>query len=279
MQDSTLDLASSRNLDRLMLLLSRATRLRKGDECSRGAALAQQYLTSTLISAYTLWRVAVPVANRSPMMLSTPGSVIYDVGSANAIVRRMYEAFVRMHYLFIAPVDDSAERDLRLMLWERHAWRERRKLARLTTGQTQEEDDAIAVLTRAIDASPHAMIARAQSVQRTLGFNGTLKPLAEMAADAGIPEDRWKFVYGVTSSHSHAAGFHIMKQWSMSAHETESAVRGPVSLACPVLAASFEAYCTLVPEAESLLDDVEEVRPLYEFALEVLRTELGGMWR
>lgn len=234
---------------------------------------------NTTIVGYTLWRILMPVAAQNPRMVTVPGGVVYDFATAHTIVRGMYEAFVRMHYLFVAHVADSAERELRFALWERHAWSERRKLVLLMKGRAPDEDAAIAELTAAIEASPVAALARDPAVQRSIGFHGTLKSLERMAAEAGIPEGHWKFEYGLTSNYSHASGFHILKQFHLANGKNAAAeVRGAVSTACPVLAGSFDAYCSIVPEARDLLDEDEETRRLYEIALELLHMAPATMF-
>ncbi len=222
-------------------------------------------MISAAFMGYTLWRIRMPSPDPHPRMIEDPKGFAYDYITANAIVRALYETYVRMYYLCVEPVTPEV-RSLRLDVWERHGIATSKRLAATFKDPTPIEDERIAELDAAIAASPHAGLlgTKDRESQSAIRLHGLLEPVRIAAIRAGIPKETWDFLYALKSNFSHPSAFSTLKQQQMLARDDQRAaldagveVAAAVLRGCPVLAGLIMAYSAIVPEVTALLDETD----------------------
>jgi len=162
-------------------------------------------LTGHAASALTLLRDKSALVAEGPRFLDPPSLLL--------LARAGWEAFILLHWIFVAPADDEDERRLRYQRWSLESPRRRQHFDVILDGQEEQKEKerrSIEAVELAIKGNP-AFTRRSRSDQHNLlREGGRWRPgYPAMARAAGIAKQFADDHYAVLCDHAHSGWLSI----------------------------------------------------------------------
>lgn len=239
----------------LFLLIRRSTKINKdttGTEEDESKRIAHIFFSRNLLTTITIWNIIEPPPLMIPEFRSEM-TQFHDASSAFTLVRNLFESYVNMHHLLIDNQNES-ERELKLLLWNRHYREERKKMAEfrsLKDIKLEKEKTEIEEINRKILQNQHyKTLKKGQQKHIEDNKNWSLLNFIERAKRSNIQEKQVQYMYKFLSNYAHSESFAIMQYSSIKnpneAIETLHIL--PVAYAEALLSFTLEIFTTLFSE-------------------------------
>jgi len=178
-------------------------------ECTRAQALASDFVTKNALVSLTIWRIVNPHE-----IVSFPEagkySEVHDFPSSYVLLRTLFEGCVNMYYVLIYP-QTADEKELRLIMWDRHACYESAKMGEALKYKQyliDKEKSQIEIFKERIKNLEMFNNLEEKEKQSLLDtHNFALNKLDARVKIAGIHESYYAYIYKLLSNYAHSGAF------------------------------------------------------------------------
>jgi hypothetical protein len=213
-------------------------------------------LTGHAASALTLLRDKSALVPDGPRFLDGP--------SVFVLARAGWEAFLLLHWIFVAPGEDDQERQLRYRRWSIESVRKRQQFDTLLDGQKEqlaEERQLIEKTLAEIQANP-AFLKRSGAEQKELlRERGKWRPsFRDMAKGARIAKLFAEDHYSYLCDHAHTGWFSVESLKGSLSAEDERMLRQTVAISLGIATANVVAGLQTLFQNVSVITDLDARR-------------------
>jgi hypothetical protein len=217
---NNVEIACKKSLQKVISSAINISFLTTGIEVNRGQKIAYDFLTKNTMVAITIWNI---IDENNVFKINNKKKNFPDFSSALVMVRSLFEGYINMYYLLIAP-ETEEEKEFRLNMWDRHGLLERQRMANYIGSDDKKleyENEKIDEYNKKIFESSYF---KEMSKPDKQGYkntnNWTRKSALDRADIANIDRSQSEFIYKFLSNYSHSESYALMQINSVVNHKT-----------------------------------------------------------
>lgn len=254
-------IASKKTLKKVISSAIDISFLIEGIEGNRGQEIAANFLTKNTMVAITIWNI---IDKNNVFKIDNKEINFPDFSSALVLIRSLFEGYINMYYLLIAP-ETEEEEEFRLNMWDRHGLLERQRMANYigsSSDKLEYESKKINEYNKKIfDSSYFEEMSEPDKQGYKNTNNWTRKTALDRADIANIDRSQSEFIYKFLSNYSHSESYALMQINSVeNKNIAEDLVENlPIRFTEMFLSLTINIYSKLFPEASSYLEKDESL--------------------
>ncbi|MBD0404122.1 DUF5677 domain-containing protein [Flammeovirga sp. EKP202] len=207
--------------------------------------LAFSFLKKNTISCISILNIISPIKSQDNLSYKYS---IYDINSSFILIRALFESYVNMFYLLDTNLTED-ERELRYLLWKRHAFVERQKISEykgLKDKKLDLEKNLIEDLNIRIKSNSFfnnfSDKQKSKYLEKEWNWD-LLGDFSTKTTNIGINKKRVDYLYKFLSNYSHSQSYAFMQVSELTQEDAKSLINGtPLLYTISFLAKTLELF-------------------------------------